>query len=114
MSLEQVIEEINKIIPGWVQYFKLAKAEFVLERIDGWTRRKLRCFRLKQFKRPYTITKNLENMGIKASSAWRIALSGKGWWSLSKTPQLDRAMNIAWFDEQGLYSLRKTYKRVAL
>jgi len=110
VSLEQVIREINIILPGWIRYFKLAKAETTVQRIDAWIRRKLRCYRLKQFKRAITIATNLIDMGISRRSAWKVANSGKGWWRLSHTPQLDKAMSVAWFEDQGLCNLEKMYK----
>lgn len=110
VSLERVIAEINILLPGWVRYFKLAKAESVLRHVDEWTRRKLRCYRLKQFKRAHTIATNLIDMGIPVKSAWKVAKSGKGWWRLSHTPQLDRAMDRAWFKLQGLNSFEMMYK----
>ncbi|MCE2595309.1 hypothetical protein K6Y31_10830, partial [Motilimonas cestriensis] len=38
-------------------------------------------------------------------NAWRLAISDKGWWALSKTPQLHQALPDSRFTEQGLYSL---------
>ena len=110
VSLEKVIAEINKITPGWVQYYKLASCKGKLEELDCWIRRKVRCYRLKQLKRTYTIAKTLESMGVSEGSAWRLACSGKGWWRLSNTPQLSTAMNLKWIDQQGLKSLLVTYK----
>ena len=109
VSLEQVIAELNKIIPGWVRYFGLAAAKSCLGDLDAWLRRKVRCYRLKQLKRTYTKVKVLISMGVPEWLAWIFALSGKGLWRLSRTPQIHQAMNLAWFEEQGLESLLKTY-----
>lgn len=109
VSLEQVIAELNKIIPGWVRYFGLAKAKTRLGRLDKWLRRKVRCYRLKQLKRVYTKAKTLISMGVPEWQAWTFALSGKGLWRLSGTQQMQMAMNLVWFEEQGLKSLLEHY-----
>lgn len=109
VSLEKVIAEINKIIPGWVQYFRHASCKKLLESLDAWIRRKVRCYRLKQLKKPHTIAKTLIKMGVPEWSAWLVALSGKGLWRLSGTPQLNTAMNLKWFETLGLKSLLKIY-----
>ncbi len=110
VSLERVIAELNKIIPGWVHYFGLAKAKSRLRGIDEWLRRKVRCYRLKQLKRTYTKVKALINMGVPEWQAWIFSLSGKGLWRLSSLPQIHQAMNLVWFKEQGLKSLLKQYE----
>lgn len=108
-SFQQIITELNQLIPGWVRYFRYAKAKSKLEDLDTWIRRKLRCYKLKQFKKRVTIARNLQKMGVPEWSAWLLAMSGKGWWKLSNTPQAASAMNLTWFKEQGLHGLSEIY-----
>jgi RNA-directed DNA polymerase len=105
VSLERMIEDLNSFLRGWVAYFRYAQAQSHLQHLDAWVRRKLRCFRLKQCKRPKAIRDFLVGQGVEGSWAWRHALSGKGWWRLSNTPQTSKAMSNRWFDGLGLVSL---------
>ena len=92
-SLVAIIEELNKRIPGWVHYFRLAHCKGIMQMLDKWIRRKLRCLKIKQLKRKYTLAKALVAMGVKEYQAWILASSGKGWWRKSGTPQVNQAMN---------------------
>jgi RNA-directed DNA polymerase len=105
VKLETIILELNLLIPGWARYFKLASCKDALTRLDEWIRRKVRCYRLKQFKQGKTILNELMLRGISKASARKVAYSGKGWWRLSITPQVHRAMGIGWTREIGLKSL---------
>jgi len=58
VSVDVVISDLNKLIPGWVRYFSLAKCAILLQEIDQWTRRKVRCF-------------NLISRGIEPSKMWK-------------------------------------------
>jgi RNA-directed DNA polymerase len=109
VKLETVIKELNLLISGWVRYFKLASCKNLLERLDEWIRRKVRCYRIKQLKRGKTILKMLVSKGITRASAGKVAFSGKGWWRLSLTPQIHKVMGIEWTEEIGLKSLIKIY-----
>ena len=109
ISLERMIGEVNSYVTGWVTYFRYAACKGHLQRLDGWIRRKLRCVRLKQRKRAKSITDFLQSQGVPEWSAWILALSGKGWWRKSGTPQANQAMSIAWFKAQGLVSLSERY-----
>jgi len=109
VSLERMIRELNSYLTGWVTYFRYAACKTHLQRLDEWIRRKLRCVRLKQRKRAKPIADFFQSLGVPEWSAWRLALSGKGWWRKSGSPQAHQAMNIAWFREQGLVSLSERY-----
>jgi hypothetical protein len=108
-SLEEIIKELNQKIPGWIRYFKLARAKSVINTLDSWIRRKLRCYKLKQMKRVCTVAKTLISMGVMEWQAWIFALSGKGYWRMSGAPQIHTAMNNKWFNGQGLINLEKLY-----
>jgi RNA-directed DNA polymerase len=108
VSLERVISDLNRTLRGWGNYFRLTEWPSQTSELDGWIRRKLRCYRLKQRKRSWPIAKFLITLGVPAHRAWPLAKSEKGWWCLSKTPQVHEAMSNAWFDEQGLINLRKS------
>ena len=112
ISLEQMIGELNSYLTGWVTYFRYAVCKGHLRRLDGWVRRKLRCVRLKQRKRAKSIADFLRSLGVPEWNAWILALSGKGWWRKSGTPQAHQAMDIAWFRTQGLVSLSERYARL--
>ena len=109
ISLEQMIGELNSYLTGWVTYFRYAACKSHLQRLDEWIRRKLRCVRLKQRKRAKPIADFLQGLGVPEWNAWIVALSGKGWWRKSGTPQAHQAMSIDWFRAQGLVSLSERY-----
>jgi hypothetical protein len=112
VSFEQILKELNPILQGWLQYFRLARMKTRLDKIEGWLRRRLKCYRLKQCKRVIGIVRFLVSLGVEKTLSWRTALSGKGWWRLSNSPALNIEMNNHWFAVQGLYSLSDNYKRL--
>lgn len=112
VSLEQILHELKPVLLGWLQYFKYATMKRKLEKLEGWLRRRLKCFRLKQCKRTIGIVRFLRKLGVEESLSWRTALSGKGWWRLSMSPALSIGMNNQWFSEKGYFSLTENYNRL--
>jgi len=67
---------------------------------------------LKQWKKPKTKRRNLVGLGIAEEWARLISGSRKAYWRLAKTPQLNKALGLAYWHDQGLLSLRDTYHRL--
>jgi RNA-directed DNA polymerase len=109
VSLGMTIQELNAFLSGWVTYFRYAACKTHLRRLDEWIRRKLRCVRLKQCKRPKALLNFLHCLGVPKRSAWELAGSGRGWWRKSGCPQAHQAMSKAWFKTLGLVSLSERY-----
>lgn len=109
-SLQTIVAEVNAMLRGWLNYFKLAQCGRFLREMDAWIRRKLRCYRLKPCKRAFTMQKFLHGLGVAKWYSWILALSGKGLWRKSGSPQAHQAMNLKWFENLGLYSLVVNYK----
>ena len=104
-SFEQVIVELNKYLTGWLNYYRLAESNRLWRNLDSWIRRKLRCYKVKQRKGGKSLAKFLMAHGITERESRQVSSSGKGWWRISRVPALHRALNIAWFKEQGLICL---------
>ncbi len=104
-----MIGELNSFLAGWVTYFRYAECGGHLRSLDEWIRRKLRCVRLKQRKRRWSVVVFLRELGLPVRRARALAGSGKGWWRLAGTPQASEAMSLAWFRSQGLLSLADRY-----
>jgi RNA-directed DNA polymerase len=109
ISLEEMLQQLRTKMQGWLNYFRYAKMKSKLEVLDGWIRRKLKCFRLKQCKRTIGVVRWLRKLGVKEKLSWLTALSGKGWWRLSNSPGPNIGMNNMWFARQGYYSLHENY-----
>ncbi len=106
VKFEQVIKELNTVIIGWTNYFYLANRWLSeLRDIDGWIRRKLRCYRLKQCGRKYTTYKFLNNLGIPDNTSWNVVMYSQGWWAMSLKQAVGNAMGIQWFAQHGLQSI---------
>src|SRR5690606_1231612 len=94
--LKQRVRQItrrNGGVPlGWVTYLRHARCQTQLRRLEAWIRRKLRCFRLKQCKRPRAQADFLRSLGVPEWRAWRLALSGKGCWRKAQSCQAKEAM----------------------
>jgi RNA-directed DNA polymerase len=107
VSFPQIIDELNRVIVGWTNYFCLANKWLATFRdIDGWVRRKLRCYRLKQSGRKFTTFKFLRSLGIAESTSWNVVMYSHGWWNMSSKMAVRNAMGIYWFAQQGLLSIQ--------
>ena len=111
VKFEQVIKELNMVILGWTKYFRLANTWLTTFRdLDGWIRRKLRCYRLKQCGRRYTTFKLLRSLGIPEQKSWNVVMYSQGWWLMSNKMAVSHAMSPNWFASQGLQSLKLRMK----
>jgi RNA-directed DNA polymerase len=104
-SLPKVIQELNQLLRGWMNYFRRAEVKGVFEELDGWLRRKLRCLLWRQWKRPFTRAKNLMKLGLEKLRAWKSATNGRGAWWNAGASHLNEAFPKSYFDRQGLISL---------
>lgn len=106
VKLERIVKELNQLITGWANYFHLANCWLSTSRdLDGWIRRKLRCYRLKQCGRKYTIYKFLRTFEIPVNTSWNVVMYSQGWWKMSDKVAVRNAMNPKWFAQLGLQSL---------
>jgi len=111
-SLRHTIDQLNPILRGWAAYFKLTETRRVLEELDGWIRRKLRCILWRQWKRPYTRARNLMKAGLDEERAYRSAFNQRGPWWNSGASHMNQAYRKSWFDRLGLVSLLDTVRRL--
>lgn len=109
ISIHQMVREVNQVIRGWFHYFKCSDFKTIMKSLDCWIRRRLRCFRLKQRKRKYSIKTFLCKLGISDKQSWNLACSDKGWWRKSFNPIIHKALSTNWFKRLGLFSLLREF-----
>ena len=110
-SVTKAIKELTPLLRGWMGYFRLTQVKGVLEDLDGWIRRKLRCLLWRQWKRPFTRARNLMKAAIAEKRAWMSATNGRGPWWNSGASHMNQAFKKAWFDKLGLVSLLDSHRQ---
>jgi len=100
-SMEQVVEQLRKYIPGWKAYFQLAQTPKVFRSLDEWLRRRLRALQLKQWRRGTTMFRELRALGASKDLAAKIAGHGRHWWRTSRS-EIHRVLNNAYFERLGV------------
>jgi RNA-directed DNA polymerase len=104
-SLSQVIKELNALLRGWMQYFRLAEVKGIFDELDSWIRRRLRCLIWLRWKRPKTRMKELIKRGLEKLRAWKSASNGRGSWWNAGASHMNEAFPKSYFDRLGLVSL---------
>jgi len=113
-SLSRVIEGLNQLLQGWVQYFRLAEVKGIFEELDQWLRHKLRGLLWRQWKRPFTRAKELMKRGLDKLRAWQGACNGRGPWWNAKASHMNQAFPKLFFDRLDLVSLLDQIRRFQL
>jgi RNA-directed DNA polymerase len=111
-SLAHTIETLNPLLRGWIGYFRFTQAYGILEELDGWVRRRLRCLLWRQWRRPRTRARKLLALGLDAARAWRSSVNGRGPWWNAGASHMNQALPAAYFMHLGLVSLRRESQRL--
>lgn len=104
-SMDWRKEELNHLITGWVNYFRIADMKATAKELDQWTRRRIRMCYWKQWKRIGTKHDNLVKLGIDNRKAWEFANTRKGYWRISNSYILSTSLTNEYLQKQGFLSL---------
>ncbi len=104
-NLLGVIQELNPVLRGFVNYFRIANCQRELKKLMGWVRRRLRCIQLKQWKKPPRLFRRLRQLGYRGQfKAIRMQS-----WRNARSPLASYAMPNAWLHEElGLVDMAST------
>ena len=100
-KLESVIAELNPILRGWINYYKIANIEFTVNSIMGWIRRRLRMIKMKQWKTYKKMHKEMRKKGIRGTGE-KMAVTK---WKNSNTYIIHRLMPNQYFKDLKLVDL---------
>jgi group II intron reverse transcriptase/maturase len=112
-SLERTIKELNPILRGWGNYYRLTEVDGVFKDLDQWIRRRLRLLLWRQWKRPRTRLKELRKRGLDEARARKCAYSGFGPWWNSGAQHMNQAVRISTFRQMALVSLLEQHRSLA-
>jgi group II intron reverse transcriptase/maturase len=112
-TLEQILEEINRYILGWIGYYRLADIPSVFEELDKWLRRRLRQLIWKRWKRGPTRYRELVKLGIPKQWAQEGA-GGRSPWHISASPVINQALSNTYWHNSGLKSIKERYQELRL
>jgi hypothetical protein len=92
-SLGAIFTELNQVLRGWINYFRIGSMKKWLKNEFGpWLRHKVRVVILKQWRRPKTIVKNLMKLhrylksNIPPERVRGVANARQGWYRQAKLP----------------------------
>ena len=112
-SFEGRKAKLRSLVYGWVGYFRLADMKRLLERIDEWTRRKIRCVYWKAWKRTRTKYRELRKLGVSHSQAYQWANSRKSYWRVALSHILATTLNNPKLKEWGWVSFSERYLQLS-
>ncbi|MGH8831861.1 MAG: group II intron reverse transcriptase/maturase [Polaromonas sp.] len=111
-SLPQIIDSMNPVLRGWMNYFRLTQSRRPIEELDTWLRRRLRSIVWRQWKRPWTREKKMRACGLDAKRAWKSSVNGRGPWWNAGAKHMIAALPPKYFAQLGLVSLVATHQHL--
>ena len=80
------IKQLNQVIRGWINYYRIGSMKGFLDEFGQWLRHKVRVVIIKQWKRPRTIYRNLMKLNrmckcnMSDEDIFKVANSRLGWY----------------------------------
>lgn len=101
-TMSTIIEELNRYLTGWRQYYSICEETKQFRNIESWLRRRLRCLLWIRWKTGKKRLQELRKRDVRADLARRTAYGSKGPWRMSASPALHFALPTKYFDTLGL------------
>jgi RNA-directed DNA polymerase len=105
-------KDLNPVLRGWSNYFRLAEFLGFAEELDKWVRRRLRCMLWRQWKRPWKRFQMLMKLGLAEGRAARSAFNQRGPWFNAGASHMNQALPKRYFEQFGLTSTLDTLRRL--
>lgn len=112
ISIKRWIDEINREIRGWINYFRIGKMKKFLGRMDSMVRRRLRMCIWKQWKTPKARRANLIKLGMHPNDAYKNSYSSKGIARIAESWVLTTTLTNKRFKRLGLLFSLIQYQKV--
>jgi group II intron reverse transcriptase/maturase len=106
--LEDIVKELNQLLIGWLNYFRLAETPSIFQDLDGWLRRRLRQLVWKRWKRGKTRYRELVSLGVSRERA-ALGAQGKSPWYMARSPVVSEALSNSYWQSLGLVGLNERY-----
>ena len=100
-QLEAVIKELNPVLRGWLNYYRVANIKVLLRELMGWIRRRLRMIKMKQWKTYKRMHKEMRKQGIKGTGD-KMAVTK---WKNSKVHIIHMLLPNSYFGDLGLIDM---------
>ncbi|MPW27377.1 group II intron reverse transcriptase/maturase [Alkalibaculum sp. M08DMB] len=101
-KLELIIEELNRYLRGWINYYRVANIKSFVKQQMGWIRRRLRMIKMVQWKTYKPMHKLMKKKGIKITEKMDVKR-----WKNSNVYIIHRLLPNKYFEELGLIDLCK-------
>ena len=99
-----ICEDLNPVLRGWHQHFKVSDTTWVFKDLDQWVRRRIRMLYWRQWKKRQTRYKKMLLAGIKPERGKECAGNGRGpWWNSNKL-HMSELIPTKYLRSLGLYS----------
>ena len=112
ISLDNRIKQINYLIRGWVNYFRIANMRQTIIEIDKHLRTRIRMIIWKQWKKITKRYKAFRQLGVSHEIAFACANTREGYYQICKTTYIQFAINIERLRKKGLVFLLDQYTKV--
>ena len=101
VNLDKIIKDLNPLIRGFANYFRVANCTGVFRSLMSWIRRRLRAIQLKQWKKPAKLHRRLRQLGYKGDFK-KIKMSS---WCSARSPLASLALPNRYFTDIGLFDM---------
>jgi len=112
MSFDQRIQRLNRLIRGWLNYFKLANIHGKLQALDSWLRKRLRYCIWHHWKKPERKRKNLMRLGVNSEDAYAWSRTRMGGWKTAQSPILKTTITLARLKRRGYITMLELYHQI--
>ena len=112
VSLDTILIDLKLLIIGWVNYFRIADMLILTKSIDENIRHKIRIIIWKQWKKTRKRYTCLRKLGISHRDAYVTVNSRRGYFHITHTRVIERAISKTRLNKRGLVSLLNQYLKV--
>lgn len=107
----EIITKVNQTTTGWINYYGVANMKKFIKEIQQWLNHRLRQMIWKRWKTIRTKYRMLHSYGINHDEAMMLANSRKGYWRISRSEIIHRAISKEKLINWGLKDLATIYEK---